>query len=314
MTLVLYGIQSTENGTYFSGMLNKLDSACQSCSPVTPFECLTRCKVYQLKNELRALRKALDNPDYVKMLFNALKNQSRLFILQALLDGPRPVTKLQSELTKAGHTQSQSTLIDEYLQPLVNLGLVCESQEGYRLTVFGSRLTEQLECFPEFATKLPANSTCYEEAVLQSLLKGPQTFESIEAATLLRNVSRTLKRLRSTNLIYSSIEREYIFFFKTIRDPKLETLTSTEQKIYGVLSLEGISARNLARQTGFSTRVTYRCIKHLRGKKLLFERRKPKTYALTPLGAKLAGVLQKLQQAVEDMWLCFQQPLKTTYS
>ena len=311
MTLVFSGIQTTENAAFFSEILIKLDSACQNCSPVTPFECLTRCKVYQLKSELRSLRKALDNPEYMKLLFNVLKNQSRLIILKTLLNGTRPTKTLHDELRKIGHNQSQTTLADEYLQPLVTLGLVCKSQEGYRLTVFGSRLTEQLGCFPEFAKNLPANSTCYEEAVLQSLLKGPQTFEKVEAVASLRNVSRTLKRLRSTRLICSSTGQDYIFFFKTIRDPKKETLTSTEKKIYNALPIEGISARKLAHQTGFSVRVLYRSIKHLRGKKLLFERKKPKTYTLTPLGEKMALVLERLQKAVEDTWLSFQQPLKT---
>jgi predicted transcriptional regulator len=314
LTLVLSKIQPTENSPYFSEVLKKLDSACENCSTVTPFECLTRCKVYQLKNELRILRKALDTPEYLKMLFNVLKNQSRIIILQTLLNGLRSAKMLQTELRKAGHSQSQTTLTNEYLQPLAKLGLVCESQEGYGLTVFGSLLTEQLARFPDFVKSLPANSTCYEEAVLQTLLKGPQTFETVEATTSLRNVSRTLKRLRSAHMICSSIDREYIFFYKTIRDPKKETLTSTERKIYDTLSLEGISAKKLARQTGFSVRVIYRSIKHLRGKKLLFERKKPKTYTLTLQGEKVAAVLQKLQQTVKDTWLSFQQPLKTTYN
>ena len=173
--------------------------------------------------------------------------------------------------------------------------------------MFGSRLAKQFECLPEFALKLPDSSKCYEEIVLQHLLSGSKTFESIEAVILLRNISRTLKRLRSARLISKSADREYVFFFKTKRDPNKETLTATQRKIYDGIAYQGISAGKLASRTSFSTRVTYRCIKHLKGKKLVFQRRTPKAYALTDKGRKLATILYDLQQTVEDAWLSFQQ-------
>ena len=307
MSIVLSRIQKTENGGYFFEMLKSLDSECNNCTPITPLECLTNCKVYKLKNELRFLRKALDNPDYIRELFNALKNETRLHILQALLNGGYSQSKLQLELKKAGLSDNQSAISEEYFYPLMKLGLVSKLRDEYHLTHFGSRLTKLLGCFPEFTLKLPVNSKCYEETVLQHLLSGPKTFEEIEAVILLRNVSRTLNRLRLARLIKTPTEREYIFFFKTIRDPNKETLTATEQKIYDAISHEGISAGKLASQTRFSLRVTYKCIKHLKGKKLVFQRRTPKTYDLTHKGKKLAAVLHELQQTVEDAWVCFQQ-------
>ena len=173
--------------------------------------------------------------------------------------------------------------------------------------MFGSRLTKQFECLPEFALKLPDSSKCYEEIVLQHLLSGSKTFESIEAVILLRNISRTLKRLLLARLISKSADREYVFFFKTKRDPNKETLTATQRKIYDGIAYEGISAGKLASRTSYSTRVTYRCIKHLKGKKLVFERRMPKAYALTGKGRELATTLYNLQQIVEDAWVSFQQ-------
>ena len=86
MSTVLIGIQKTENASYFFETLKSLDSKCRSCSPITPLECLTRCRVYRLKNELRVLRKNLDNPDYIKELFNVLKNEKRLHILKVLVN------------------------------------------------------------------------------------------------------------------------------------------------------------------------------------------------------------------------------------
>jgi predicted transcriptional regulator len=263
--------------------------------------------VYKLKNELRVLRKNLDNPDYIKELFNVLKNERILHILNILVNSRYSLSQLELELEKAGHRHSQSAINKEILQPLTSLGLVCESQGEYNLTLFGSRLTKLLGCLTEFALTLPASSKCYEEIVLQHLLSGSKTFESIEAVILLRNVSRTIKRLRSTGLIKTSADREYVFFFKTKRDPNKENLTATERKIYDAIAHEGISAGKLAMQTRFSTRATYRCIKHLKGKKLVFQRRTPKAYELTDKGRKLTSVLNDLQQTVEDAWVSFQQ-------
>ena len=110
-----------------------------------------------------------------------------------------------------------------------------------------------------------------------------------------------------TGLIKTTKGREYVFFFKTKRDPNKEILTATERKIYDAIDYQGISVGKLTRETNLSTRVTYRCIKHLKGKKLVFQRRTPKTYDLTDNGRKLATVLFDLKQTVEDAWCSFQQ-------
>ncbi len=288
-------------------MLKSLDLECKSCASITPLECLTSCKVYRLKNELRFVRKSLENPDYLKDLFNVLKKETRLHVLNVLINCRFSLSQVQLQLRNAGYSYSQRAISKDFLLPLISLGLICESQGEYRLTLFGGRLTKLLECLPDFALMLPANSRCYEEIVLQHLLSGSKTFESIEAVILLRNVSRTIKRLRSAQLIETSTDREYVFFFKTKRDPKKETSTATERKIYDAITYHGISARKLASQTKFSIRVTYRGIKKLRGKKLVFQRRTPRVYNLTDKGRKLAILLYDLQKTVEDTKVSFQQ-------
>jgi predicted transcriptional regulator len=49
-------------------------------------------------------------------------------------------------------------------------------------------------------------------------------------------------------------------------------------------------------------RRTYKYLRGLKGKKLVFIRRTPKVYGLTCKGEMLASVLQELQQIVEDTW------------
>jgi DNA-binding HxlR family transcriptional regulator/predicted transcriptional regulator len=291
-------------------MLRTLDAECRNCAPITPLECINGCQVYKLKNELRKLRETMDNPNYMKELFNVLKNETRLHILQSIVNGRYSVSQLQQELKKTGHSHSQETINEEYLRPLMAVGLATEARDEYYATTFGGRLTELLESFPEFAEMLPAHSECYEEILLQSLLSGPKTFEEIEALISPKIASRILKRLRSVGLIATPEERDYIFFFKSKRDPNKETFSVTERKIYDTIPNEGISAGKLAKETGLSTRRTYEYLRGLKGKKLIFIRRTPKAYGLTCKGEMLASVLQELQQIVEDTWSSSEQVIQ----
>jgi predicted transcriptional regulator len=299
MGTILMSSRKGETNQNLAGMLKSFDVECRNCAPMTPLECISRCRVYKLKNELRNLRETIDNPNYIKELFNVLKNEARFHLLQAIVKGRCSVDQLQQVLKKTGHNYSRQSLIEEYLRPLIRVGLATEVRDEYCTTMFGGRLTEQLKNFPEFVEMLPANSECYEETLLQSLLSGPKTFEGIEALISTKSASRTLKRLRLVGLVETPIKRDYIFFFKTKRDSNKETFTASERKIYDSLTDDGISAGKLAKDTGLSARRTYKCLRGLKGKKLIFIRRTPKGYALTCKGEKLATVLQELQQIVE---------------
>jgi DNA-binding HxlR family transcriptional regulator/predicted transcriptional regulator len=299
---VLIPTRKTENNRDLVGMLKTLDSECRNCAPISPLQCINRCQVYKLKNELRKLRETMDNPNYIKELLNVLKNETRLHILQAIVNGRYSVNQLQQELKKTGHSHSQDTINEEYLGPLMQVGLATETREEYYATSFGGRLTEILGVFPEFAEMLPAHSECYEEMLLQFLLDGPKTFGEIETLISPKIASRILKRLRSVGLIETPIERDYIFFFKSKRDVNKESLTATERKIYETIADEGISAGKLSKETGLSMRRTYKYLRGLKGKKLVFIRRTPKAYGLTCKGEMLASVLKGLQEIVEETW------------
>ncbi len=299
---VLIPTRKTENKRDLIGMLKTLDSECINCAPISPLQCINRCQVYKLKNELRKLRETMDNPNYIKELFNVLKNETRFHILQAIVNGRYSVSQLQQELKKTGHSHSQDTISEEYLSPLMSVGLATEIREEYYATSFGGRLTELLGVFPEFVEMLPAHSECYEEMLLQSLLDGPKTFEEIETLISPKIASRILKRLRSVSLIETPTERDYIFFFKSKRDINKESLTTTERKIYEAIADEGIPAGKLSKETGLSMRRTYKYLRGLKGKKLVFIRKTPKAYGLTCKGEMLASMLKGLQQIVEETW------------
>ena len=249
----------------------------------------------------------MDNPNFIKDLLNVLKNETRLQILNTIAKGRYSLDQLQQELKKAGYSHSQDTINEEYLRPLVQVGLATETRDEYYTTMFGGRLTEKLEDFPEFVNVLPAHSECYEETLLGALLAGPKTFQEVEALISPKVASRVLKRLKTSRLIETPKERDYVFFFKSKRDPRKETLVETERKVYDGLPEEGISAKKLVEKTGLSIRRIYKYLRGLKGKKLVFTRKTPKSYGLTVKGEKLAALLQDLQNLVEETWASSEQ-------
>ena len=299
---VVFTSRSAERNRDLAGLLRTLDAECRNCAPLTPLKCITRCKVWKLKNELRQLRETMDNPNFIKDLFNVLKNETRLHILSAIVNGRYSVSQLQQELKKVGYSHSQDTINEEYLRPLMQVGLAAETRDQYYATMFGGRLTDLLEGFPEFVNVLPAHSECYEETLLSALLSGPKTFQEVEAFISPKIAARILKRLKTAELIDTPEERDYVFFFKSKRDPNKETFFSTERKVYDNISEEGISAKKLAEKTEISLRRTYKYLRGLKGKKLVFTRKTPKAYSLTDKGAKLASILQELHNLVEEIW------------
>ena len=283
-------------------MMKTIGAECRNCTPLTPLDCITRCNVWKLKNELRTLRGTMDNPKFIKDLFNVLKNNTRLHILRAIVKNRHSVTKLQEQLKKEGYTHSQETINEEYLRPLIAVGLAAEAQEQYYATMFGGRLNDLLETFPDFVEILPAHSECYEETALDALLSGPKTFEEMEACLSPKIASRIMKRLKTVYLIDAPEERDYVFFFQSKRDPGKESFAETEQKVYANIPSDGVAAKKLADKSGISLRRTYKHLRGLKGKKLVFTRRTPKVYTLTLKGEKLASLLRNLQGLVDEVW------------
>jgi predicted transcriptional regulator/DNA-binding HxlR family transcriptional regulator len=283
-------------------MLKDLGARCRTCAPLNPLECVTRCNLWKLKNELRQLRDTMDDPNFIKELFNVLKNNTRLHILLTIVKGRHSISRLQEELKKAGYSHSCDTISQEYLQPLMQVGLAAEAQEQYYATTFGGKLTDFLQDFSDFVDVLPAHSECYEETLLDAMLSGPKTFEDMATFVSPKLASRILKRLKTSGLIETPEERDYVFFFRSKRDPSKESLSVTERKVYTNISDDGIAARKLAEKTDVSLRRTYKYLRGLKGKKLVFTRKIPKVYRLTKKGEKLAQLLRGLQGVVEDVW------------
>lgn len=241
----------------------------------------------------------MENPNYLKDLLNVLKNRTRFTILQCI-EKTHSVSKLQQELKRAGYLHSQDTITEEYLRPLLRVGLAVESQDQFFATAFGGKLANLVENIPEFTEILPAHSECYEEDILKTLFDGPRTFKEIKESLPSKIVSRILQRLKTVGLIDTPGDRDYIFFFRSKRELAKETLTETETNVYKNIPDEGISAKKLSQKTKLSLRRTYKYVRGLKGKKLVFARKTPKTYTLTEKGERLAWLLVELHRLVGE--------------
>ena len=108
--LYKYQARKAENNQTLAGMMKSLEDECKNCAPTTPLECISRCQVYKLKNELRNLRETMNNPDYMKELFNVLKNETRFYVLETIVNDKCSVAQLQRVLKKTGYNYQYARL------------------------------------------------------------------------------------------------------------------------------------------------------------------------------------------------------------
>jgi predicted transcriptional regulator len=286
----------------FVQMLKELNKECQNCAPLSPINCITRCRIWRIKNELRKLSTKMNNPEYLKKLLNVLKNETRLLILNTSVRKRHSLNQIQKELRKNGYSHSRDTINQEYLQPLLEVGLVAETQDLYYATNLGNNIYTILNDFPELVNVLPAHSECHEERLLRELLNGPKTYQEIEDFLGPAIASRIVKRLKKEELLSTPQERDYVFFFKTKRDPQKETLSLPEVNVYNSIPSLGFPVRKIAMEAQLSIRRVYKYLRGLKGKKLVFTRKTPKTYMLTEKGKRLAKTLKNVIDLVEKTW------------
>jgi len=288
-------LQETEEKRSLADTVKEWGETCKNCNPLTPITCISGCKIWKQKNELRKLYKKMKNPNFMTNLLNTLKNDRRLQILIIISEGFHSIARLQQELKKRGYYHSQQTIAEEYLTPLLEVGLAEEDQNRYYATVFGCRLNELIKGFCDVENVLPPHSECYEETALGMLLDKPKTYEDFEGMIPAKSVARVLNRLQKVKLVETAKENDYIFYFQTKRDSNTISFSPTERRIYENIPKKGIPARKLAEKTSISLRRTYKYLRRLKGKKLVFARKRPKSYALTAKGLKIAKMLRGIR-------------------
>ena len=281
----------TENKSLLE-ILEYAENYCKDCETVSPMICVERCGVWKVKNEILEVRRIVNQKDHAVRLLNVLKNERRLRILDALMERPRSLKELQEYLKKIGYKHSRSTIINAYVKPLLDIGIVRKERTGYLLTFYGRNFHGILKVF-FLRDLLPIHSCCYEEVVLRELKAKPRTFN--ELATMLppKSLSRILTRLRKRGLITKNPRSEYVFYHKIKGQPKVK-LSPTEKRIFKAIPKTGISARILSKEVGINLRRTYKYLRRLRDKKLVFALKMPRTYQLTQSGTEVARLLDEM--------------------
>jgi len=285
--------------TSLKDILEKTEEKCEKCFILTPLRCATKCDVWKTKNEFRGLYEKMRAPGYPVKLLNTLKNKRRLQVLEIISDKEASISQIQQKLKKLGYYHSQQTITHEYIDPLIKVGLVREDRNRYHTTLFGCKLRELTSEFHEICD-LPSHSECYEELTLSVLLNGPKTYEDLKQLIPTKSVTRVLSRLKKAELVNVPKEREYMFYFKTRRDPRKESFSPTERRVYENIPTEGIPAGKLSKKVGVSLRRTYKYLRRLRKKKLVFTRKRPKSYALTDKGLRMAVMLDGIYSLVME--------------
>lgn len=288
-----------EKQTTLANKLKEWEETCRDCHPLTPTTCITNCRIWKLKSQFRNLNQKIKNSNFVTTLLNTLKNKRRLQVLAVATRQRCSVACLQRELKRHGYYHSQQTILNEYVAPLLKTGLI-EDRHSYYATDFGCRLYNIVKTKHVTDVGLPPHSECYEEKALNLLLAKPQTYKDFENIIPPKSVPRVLKRLQRKKLVETPKETDYTFYFKTKRNPKDAKFSPTERRVYEKIGSEGTSARKLAEKAHISLRRTYKYLRRLKGKKLVFARDKPKTFALTKKGFQTALMLSEIYRLIKE--------------
>ncbi|MGD2066967.1 MAG: winged helix-turn-helix domain-containing protein [Candidatus Bathyarchaeota archaeon] len=290
--------QTTENTTGLFDILTKADAFCVSCTPASPMHCIERCEIWKTKNEFIKTNPMFCRDDHIHDLLNAVKNSRRKSIMEALYELPRGTKGLQEFLKSKGYRHSQRTIVSQYVEPLMKTGLVESDGIRYRLTLYGKKFHDILDRF-NAENLLPPHSRCYEEIILKKLKESPKTYKDLAESLTQKSLSRSLRRLIENGLVSKSKTPEYIFYFRTKKVPK-KAFSPTEKRVYNSILDVGVSARKLSWRVGISIRRIYKYLRRLRKRRLVFTRKKPRTYSLTPDGNRLADFLEEIAKLVID--------------
>jgi len=287
-----------DNSAELFEIFKTADRICQHCEPISPMICFERCEIWKAKNEFLEMNGILRADEHVHDLLNAVKNDRRQKVIEALSERPRSLKGLQDYLKSKRYYHSQHTIASEYVEPLIEAGIAKRDGAKYRLTLYGQKFRDVLNRF-DVENLLPPHSRCYEEIVLKKLKDGPKDYANLVDSLTQRSLSRSLKRLTENGLVAKSKVPDYVFYFRSKKVPK-KPFSPTEKKIYEAISEAGTSARELSKKVGINLRRTYKYLRRLRKRRLVFTRKKPKTYELTPSGRELAHFLEETANLISD--------------
>jgi len=281
-----------EASSSLSEALKQAENHCRDCKTSSPMVCVERCDIWRVKHEIRSIRQLVADEHHLQTLLNTVKNPRRIKILDALCEQPRSLKELQKYLKHEGFYHSTSTIKGAYVKPLINAGLVREEASRHRVSIYG-RSVHGLLHNSILDMALPTHSCCYEETVIRELAKKPKTFDELATSVPKKSLSRVLLRLRRQDLLSIRLRNEYVFYCRA-KGRLRQKLSPTEKRVFESIPIEGISTRELSKQVKITVRRTYKYLRRLGEKNLVFKVKKPRYYELTDKGNEVAALLYEM--------------------
>jgi len=276
-----------------AGALQEAESYCRNCKTSSPIVCVERCDVWQVKHEILEIRRVVSENTHMSQLLNVVKNKRRWKILYALCERSRSVRELQRYLRESGFRHSRLTIVEAYIKPMIKVGLVREDGVRFKVTFYGRKIHDILAGGLGSLSLLPIHSCCYEEVVLKELKK-PKTFSELATRVPQNSLSRILMRLRARELLIKSPRAEYVFYHRVKGKPKTR-LSPTEKRVFEAIPQAGVSVRQLSRVVGINLRRTFKYLRRLKEKKLVFALKVHRTYELTVQGREIVNILDEME-------------------
>jgi len=274
--------------------LRRAEGYCRDCkSSFSPMVCVERCDVWRVKHEILEVKRAVGESGHLRRLLNVVKNERRWKILDVLCDRSLSAKELQRTLRESGFHHSRRTIVEAYVKPMIRVGLIVEDGVRFRVTFYGRKVHEILVELGSLGL-LPVHSCCYEEVVLKELAK-PKTFNELAERVPQKSLSRVLMRLRARGLLIKSPRRDYVFYHRVKGRPRVR-LSPTEKRVFDMIPHVGIPVRQLSNVVGINLRRTYKYLRRLREKKLVFALKVRRTYELTVQGREIVNILDEIEK------------------
>jgi predicted transcriptional regulator len=287
-----------DNDGDFVEILKEAESTCQHCGSTSPTICVEECRIWKTRNDFLEMNGKLCADDYLSDLLNAVKNEGRQRVIEALSEHPHSIEDLQEYLRDNGYYHSRRTIANTYVEPLRRVGLVQKHGNKFELTLYGRKFEDVLGKYAVLDS-LPSHSNCYEETVLRALEAGPKTYADLIEFVPQKILSRSIQRLIRREMVSKSRSPAYVFHFRTKKVPK-KKFSPTEKRVYDAIPNNGVSARELSERVGINLRRTYKYLRRLRKRRLVFTRKRPRTYDLTLYGREVADFLEETMNMVTD--------------
>jgi predicted transcriptional regulator len=273
--------------------LNRAESHCKNCKTSSPMVCIERCDVWRMKHEILEIRRVTGENTHMRQLLNALKNKRRLRILGTLCGHSSNVEEMQRHLRENGLHHSRNTIVENYIKPLIRVGLVREDGVMFKVTFYGRKIHDLLSELGSVHL-LPTHSCCYEEVVLREL-NSPKTFNELTNRVPSRSLSRVLMRLRAKRLLAERANSHHVFYHKAKGRPRMR-LSPTEKRVFDAIPQIGIQVHSLSIIVGINLRRTYKYLRKLREKKLVFALKTKRTYELTAQGREILKIIDQIEK------------------